>query len=191
MTNKVEKRLRVKQDDALAKLIAQHPWLESRLTVRARERYWEQLWNEGGKCPCCDRYGKIYVRKLDYSIAHALILLHKFGPNGEWVHYKRLAERLASRAFTILRFWGLVEPDAPAGETWGRGNWRVTDLGRRFVLNRVRVPQSHLLFHANSFGPHGSLVSIVECLADRFDYDELMQTPASDARPAKKRRKRV
>ena len=53
---------------------------------QARKEFWDNL-GEGAICECCDRFGKIYERKLSSGMARALILMcNILGESNDFVH---------------------------------------------------------------------------------------------------------
>ena len=52
--------------------------------------------------------------------------------------------------------------------------WRVTSLGKRFVLGEVTVPGRAEVYNGMCLRTYGPEVSIVTALGDKFNYAELM-----------------
>lgn len=136
----------------------------------------------GEVCPCCDRYAKIYDRKINSTQARALIhIVRSCGQ--EFGHLPTLRMALAphhSNEEPKLRFWGLLEEEAALREDGGRaGWWRATPRGEAFVAGTLVVPKYARIYDDRLLGLHGEFVSIRDCVGDRFNYDELMSSWSS------------
>lgn len=152
--------------------------------------YLKERLDEGLHCPTCNRHAQIYKRKLNRTMALALVLLSR-APGGEYIHVPRFLAGLplpqalkASIAgggdYAKLRYWGLIEQEPPAeGEERkqeGRGRFRITAKGRKFVRGEIEVYKYVRVYDdqplkcddVETFG-------IREALTSKFDYDELMR----------------
>ena len=153
----------------------------------AKEEYQASL--PGGViCPCCERYGKSYRRKLNSGMALALtwIVCHSESKRGgaaelPWVDVPAKAPRkvlASSRDFTILRYWGLIQ--RPTVRINGRehtkhpGLWRPTTKGVAFVRGQAGVPSHAIVYNDCLRSLDGSPVTIQQALGQRFDYAELI-----------------
>lgn len=143
-------------------------------------------WERGVDCPCCGQFVKLYRRKLNSSMAYALIMIarHDRRRPGEFFHVPAWLDALAVPSavargdFAKLRFWGLIEPQPDTRRADGSkraGFWRITPLGRDFAAGRVSVPSHVYLYNQKPIGrtPPGR-ATIREALGDRFDFGELM-----------------
>lgn len=130
----------------------------------------------GTKCPACGQHAQVYRRKINGRQADAIIALYrKHGM--DWGHVPTIAPRLRGDGgmIALLRYWGLVEESPELRDDGGRaGWWRVTDLGRDFVLNRVTVPKYARIYDSDLLSLEGVQVSIRDALGERFNYEELM-----------------
>lgn len=102
-----------------------------------------------------------------------LIKMYKFGK--EWVHpLKDL--KTNNGDYAKLRFWGLVQPssDEPTDEKKASGFWRITEEGKRFVENKIKVKEKAFLFNNKCYGFNGKEINIIEALGNKFNYSELM-----------------
>ena len=54
------------------------------------------------------------------------------------------------------------------------GYWRITDKGREFVENKIKVPERIILYNGEFHGFDGGDINIIKALNNKFDYDELM-----------------
>lgn len=145
-----------------------------------RERF-----EDGAKCPCCNQFVKLYKRKLNSSMAHALILIYKFFENNqdEWLHVPSYLSRVSSSAtvrggdWSKLRYWGLIEAEKATRDDGSErvGTYRMTERGKEFILSQIRVPRHVYLYNQSPvFRADEETVSIREALGDKFNYAELM-----------------
>ena len=154
--------------------------------AEAREVFFRNAEEDGSDCPCCDRYGKIYKRKLHSAMAAVLVLLYRHRGLG-FVHVHKLnamrGGRLDSRGdFAKLRHWGLIEESATTQKQSAydidkkrQGLWRITESGEAFVEGRIRVYERILIYNTECLGVAGvETVDIHEALGSHFSYAELM-----------------
>lgn len=129
---------------------------------------------KGTHCPLCLQHVKIYKHTIGSSMAHALIEMYKHA-GSDWFHMVDIEHRWHSHDHARLRFWDLIQKSGQKREDGGdKGNWRVTPLGIRFVLNEIRVPKYARVYDNETLALYGEPVSIVDALKNRFDYNELM-----------------
>ncbi len=129
--------------------------------------------DKGVTCPACGQYAKIYKRKVNAGMAKSLIAMYHAGGT-TWVDVTEVTDR-RSREEGKLAYWGLVEEFPEGREDGGRpGMWRVTNLGRSFVLGHTTVPQTAEVYNGRCLRTYGPDTSILTALGDKFDYRELM-----------------
>lgn len=145
-------------------------------TLDEAQRWLRERVEEGVRCPTCTQFAKVYRRKINSRQADAIIALYrKHGM--EWGHVPTIAPRLRGDGgmIALLRYWRLVEELPEPREDGGRaGWWRVTPLGRDFVLARATVPKYARIYDSQCIGLEGEQVSIRDALGEGFNYDELM-----------------
>ena len=134
--------------------------------------------SEGGHCPVCDRWGKLYRRGISASMARQLIWLCLQDPREDgWVDVQRTAPvwLLRSPQLGTLRHWGMVL-DAPVKGVKSRtaGLWKPTAIGLEFAYNRISVPKYKYIYNDTVFDTEGADVTILDCIGEHFDYNELM-----------------
>ena len=131
---------------------------------------------EGERCPCCQQFAKVYKRSINSSMARALVTMYRVAGT-DWVKMSdALGAGKVDRADEAkLRYWKLIEEEPELRPDGGRaGWWRVTDLGRQFVLGTVTVPKYAHVYDGRCLGLEGAPVRIEEALGNRFDLSELM-----------------
>jgi hypothetical protein len=148
---------------------------EARDWLRARVR-------KGAVCPCCKRFAKVYKRKLNSGMAYVLIRLYRvrgFEPThiNQFIGEQKMTASMVGGV--LLHQWGLIEEipgDDDGPVKYQSGFYRVTELGARFVTDRVRVRKFVHLYDNKLLrvAADDETVSIREALTDKFDYQELM-----------------
>jgi hypothetical protein len=155
-------------------------------TLKATRDWTREQVKGGGKvpCPCCRQNVKIYPRRVSAGIARWLIGFYQLGltREGGWVHWTEVGVKLnAAKSgvdYSIPKHWGLIEPrikgedDEPHKKT--SGFWRLTLKGLAYVLNRLSIQKIAYVYddRLQKFG--GPQLYILDALADKFDYRELM-----------------
>ena len=132
----------------------------------------------GTECPCCGRFVKAYKRKLNSGMAPALILIYKLTKNKNYVHIQNEFVYYKLRATTMdyayAEKWKLIEADSDQN-----GYWRITQLGKSFVLNQIDLPEYCLVYNGNVYKWADDKIGIKTALTISFDYSELMKPPRS------------
>ena len=151
--------------------------------MEAREQWQHTIENDGGHCPCCDRWGKMYRRGINRVMAGSIVWLAHHSADGEWVDVPRRAPRfvLASNQLPTMRWWKLCErydvvPMSTAEDKRFSGYWRVTELGKRWANNEIAVPKYVWTYNDTVIKFEGPDVKVSECLDEGFSYNEVMNT---------------
>lgn len=136
----------------------------------------------GTDCPVCRQRVKMYKPGINHDMALCLISLYKLDKNNPehiWWHVSddiKVSFKV-SGAFAKLRHWGLIEMK-PKEEGMDKkrtsGMWRITELGKDFVMSKAAVQAHAKLFNATLYGLEGDQISIQDCLAEGFNFQELM-----------------
>lgn len=154
--------------------------------AEARTKFMSEAQKQGSTCPCCNRFGKIYRRKINSGMSAVLILLYHHRAQSSFHHVPTLinSETPAAVAaairgdFAKLRYWDLLEEQAlRVGESVVKrtsGKWRITDEGVQFVEGTLSVPKYVLVYNSEAFRTDGEYVSIHDTLRNKFSYAELM-----------------
>lgn len=130
--------------------------------------------NSGVNCPACTQLAKVYRRKINSGMAHALIEMYRHARR-EWFYLPDITDRWQGRDEAGLRYWGLTEEASEPRPDGGRaGWWRVTEEGERYVNSLLRMPKYAQVYDGRCLGLEGEPVSIREALGSKFNYDELM-----------------
>lgn len=149
-------------------------------TIKEAKDFLNLHYKKGIACPCCDQFVKEYKRKVYGRIARLLIHLYHIDRaiGSGYVHIDMICEGITEKGsgdFAKLQFWGLVELQEntdPKKKT--SGYWRITDFGKNFVEDKVKIPKYvHILIgKARKFS--GPEVGIRACLGKEFNYAKLM-----------------
>ena len=133
---------------------------------------------DGGHCPCCDRWGKIYRRALNASMARALVwLVQQPGRGDGWVHVPDNAPPwlLRSNQLGTLHLWGLVTSlTEEKTKLASSGLWQATERGFQFAHNRLLVPKYAYVYNNEVVEFEGEDVNVVACLGEKYSYQSLM-----------------
>jgi hypothetical protein len=147
--------------------------MDDAATLGAAREWLRQRVDNGAKCPCCTQFAKVYRRKINSGMAHALIQMYRHAGT-EWFYLPNITSRWQGRDEAGLRYWLLVDELQEKREDGGRAWWRITPLGERFVMRQIRVAKYARIYDGRCLSLTGEPVSITDALGDRFDYNELM-----------------
>lgn len=134
---------------------------------------------QGTKCPCCDRFIKMYKRTITSAMAYGLILLQRKG-KGDWIHLRQFFTSRNMRAMNdvpTLVFWDLLEKKDDYYRSGNNaGFYRVTPQGEDFVTGSIMLPKYVYILNGKlkKYGQE-KFVGIEECLNDKFAYEKLMR----------------
>lgn len=150
----------------------------SELTLAAAREQWfnRTIKQDGGHCPCCDRFGKMYRRRMNRTMAASLIWLQNAGDG--WIDVPKLAPKWVVRTnqLSTLKWWGLIErmPADPTGKVKHTGLWRVTDAGSLFAMGITTAPAWVLTYNDEPIEFSTEQISIEDALGTGFDYRDVM-----------------
>jgi hypothetical protein len=146
----------------------------------AQEQFNDAIHSTGMRCPCCQRWGKVYGYGVSASMSRALIWLYGKAGDGSWVNIQTESPAwvLRTKTLSTLKHWGLIErkvkdDDADVKHS---GIWRITTSGVLFVRKRLTVPKKVYVFDDMVQGYSKEHVDIVDCLGKKFSYSELMKS---------------
>lgn len=151
-----------------------------------RHSWNKTIHGDGGKCPCCDRFGKVYSRTINETMAKSLEWLYKQNTTKglrEWIDVPNSAgkEILRTNQLSLLRWWDLVGRQTPSPtdkKHKGKhsGMWRITLKGMDFVEGKAVVPYKVHTYAGEVVGQtDDNLITFEACRGTRFDYQETMR----------------
>lgn len=156
------------------------------VTADEAKAFVQQHLQDGVSCPTCGQFCKVYKRKLNSTMALALILIYQFfktHPHAEWLHVAAFLVKvkkdssIAGGDAVKLRYWGLLER-APGERDDGSdrvGRYRITEIGKQFVEGRIAVPRYVYLYNQLLLRLSEEMTTVREALGDKFKYDELIK----------------
>lgn len=146
-----------------------------------REGWRQVIEADGGCCPVCDRWGMVYARILNKTMAKSMIWLCKehTETGKDWIDIPNTAPRFVIRSnqLPVLTSWDLVERCPKNSEEGGSrysGLWRPTPKGYQFYRGEIQVPQKAFAYNNKVEGYSDDLVYIHECFKTYFDYQTVM-----------------
>lgn len=148
----------------------------------ARVAWQDVIMGEGGHCPVCDRWGRIYKRNINATMAKSLLWLAGMHQNIdepiEWVDVPTKAPRwlVRSNQLPSLKWWGLVarKPVEKDSKTKHSGFWKITDLGHEFALGGKWIPKAVYTYNDTVQFVSPEHLQISDCFKEYFDYKEVM-----------------
>ncbi len=148
--------------------------MSSQTLQEAKEESRKKAMNgESHPCPLCQQNIKIYHRQIHATLARGLATMYRNGGASDYVHIPSLPGD--THELSQLKWWGLIQEENLRREDGGRaGYYRMTERGRLFVLNRQLLPKYAVVYNGKRISLEGDLVSISDCLGDKFSYKELM-----------------
>ena len=144
------------------------------------KNHWDQMIKgKGGHCPCCDRFGKIYERQFNVTMARSLIWLSNCSartPEG-WINVPKSGPRAVVRTNQLptVRWWGLIERlpnDNP--KVKNSGMWRVTKSGIHFIYGRSTIAKSVFTYAGEPVEFSDERITLREAFDTQFDYEQVM-----------------
>jgi hypothetical protein len=145
-----------------------------------RDAWGRTIANDGGHCPVCDRWGKVYLRNINVTMAQGLMwLCRQTGDEDGWINVPVVGPQwlVRSNQLATLHWWNLVERKSKDETHKAKfsGIWRPTALGKNFAAGLVRVPKSVYTYNNMVMRYSTEEVLISECLKEVFDYDQVMR----------------
>ena len=152
---------------------------ERELLQEMRVQWRETIDHQGGHCPVCDRWGKVYARAINKTMARSLIWLCNANPvELDWVDVPSQAPRwlVRSNQLPTLRWWGMVERRSNDDEHKKfSGMWRPTWFGIQFALGKAEAPKKVFTYAGEVEGISAETTTIHGCFKDYFDYEATMK----------------
>lgn len=157
------------------------------MDLRKLKEDWEYtIHDEGGVCPVCDRWGKVYGRHLNMTMARSLIWLcqEALKDPDAWVDVPNTAPRSIVRTNQLptLAWWGLVERchKNDVNKTKYSGLWKPTQKGWQFYRGEINIPHKVYTYNNTVEGFSDNLVFIKDCFETTFDYIQVMSSSFDD-----------
>lgn len=131
--------------------------------------------HDGVRCPCCDRYVKVYARKISHDQVVFLAELYRrarIAARGTGDPYQqtidaRTITNLRGGDYSKLQLWELIHRVAP-------GHWRITRKGRAFLAGRIAIPRYAYVLDGQLLHYGSDTVTVAACIRTTFDLDEAL-----------------
>lgn len=158
-------------DDAILALHKALHTIDHDVVADLRKKWTTAIEKDGGHCPVCDKWGKIYKVKLTQGLALALRWIMVHGDAEGWVNVQTHGPRwmMRSKVYPLLMNWGLIE-----SRGYRSGVWRATPYGRDFVLGLANADSAAYIYDNKVHGWSGVATSFRGCFGKHFDFDEMM-----------------
>lgn len=140
--------------------------------LRKLQAEWEEtIKGDGGCCPVCGKFGKVYKYKLSQSLALALKWIADHGADDGWVDVQTKGPRwmLRSKTYPLLTHWGFIE-----SQNARSGIWRATEGGRAFLASIDVAPSAVYVYDNQVLALDPEMVSFRGCFGVKFDFQTLM-----------------
>lgn len=136
----------------------------------------QDLWKntiegEGGHCPCCGKWGKVYKIRLSQHLALALRWMVVHGDEEGWVDVQSFGPRwmLRGKTYPLLEHWGLIESQARRS-----GIWRATLKGRDFTEGKISMAAAVHVYDNRVWGFEDEDVNFRDCFGKHFNFEAMM-----------------
>jgi hypothetical protein len=146
----------------------------------AKSEFQERVWTtkDGVVCPVCARSGKVYRMALSKVQVKMLGWLAQYTKRGEYIHFNKTAPRAFVKSVSIgkTKHWGLIDqkPNDDLKKK-GSGYIMITDAGRAFILNQLKVHRHIFLYQDRVLQSGGGEVCRQDLHPEDFNFSKLMQ----------------
>ena len=163
--------------------------MEQPTTLIEAKAQLNKIWEQGGKCPCCNQHVKLYKRKFTSSIAIALYNIYilsqdslRQGGDG-FIHVENEFKNISGLPssirgnFSLLRFWGLIEKKGGEKEDGNPNNgyYRATEKASRFIRNNTKVSEYLKIYNNTFYGFDGEETDFFRAIGTKFNFSELIK----------------
>lgn len=138
---------------------------------RMKDEWEETIKGDGGCCPVCGKFGKVYRIKLSQALALSLKWMADNAGEDGWVDVQTKGPRwmLRAKTYPLLVHWGMLESRQPRS-----GVWRVTPQGRDFIAGTEVAPKAVYIYDNALMALDAESTTFRGCFGVKFDFDELM-----------------
>jgi hypothetical protein len=166
------------------------PITASTTVLEAQEKLKAHVRGPGAICPVCRQLVRMIEKELSPSMAYVLILMYRhFQTASDWLDMAQYISNMVAIGSEVkggewskLKYWQLIVERPPEKKSIvnpkppvkTQGMYKLTDLGTRFVLGKIKVPRSIWLYNGKVIEVHKKSVSIQECLGKEYNYEALL-----------------
>jgi len=153
-----------------------NPDYPDEMTVgEARLKLAEEMAHDLTNCPVCGCLAHVAKRSIHTAQAVGLVRIARAGGFEDYVDTAKITASNATMDVAKSKWWDLIVELEERRDDGGRaGWWKLTSLGRAFVYRQASVQKYVHVFDNRVQWRSGPLVSIVDCLHNRFDWHDLM-----------------
>jgi len=160
--------------------------MNDKLLSEVRAEIEERKWKDGCICPACDQTAKVYRRKItdDMALFLAWLVEQKVKTKETYHHYQKYKTRAhLGGDYSKLEYWQLMArmPKDENDDKASSGFWKVTERGYDFLIGKIKVPRYAFIYANRIEGFSDEQISFKDCLANPFDYPEIMETASFKA----------
>jgi len=159
-------------------------------TLKDAQVAWKHtIENDGGRCPCCGKWGKIYAYGISKVNAKALLwLCLQQKETDKYIDVRNnVPDYVLRSTLSTLHWWGLIQQAPQNYDASYLGNkrnknkkheglWRATALGEQFAYGLIQLPKQVFIYDNTLQGVSTKTVYIRDCLDKNFNYEEMMKT---------------
>lgn len=144
----------------------------------------------GAVCPVCRQLVRMVEKELSAPMAYVLILMYRhFQTASDWLDMNQYISNMVAIGSEVkggewskMKYWQLIVERPPEKKSIvnpkppvkTQGMYKMTELGARFVLGKIKIPRSVWLYNGKVIEVHKKSVSIQECLGKDYNYEALM-----------------
>jgi len=166
------------------------PVTASTTILEAQEKLKAHVRGPGAICPVCRQLVRMVEKELSAPMAYVLILMYRhFQTASDWLDMHQYISNMVAIGSEVkggewskLKYWQLIVGRPPEKKSVvnpkppvkTQGMYKMTELGTRFALGKLKVPKSLWLYNNQVIETNKKLVSIQECLGKEYKYEDLM-----------------
>jgi len=128
-------------------------------------------------CPCCGRNVQRYRRHLHKEQADFMVELLRHGGDKRFIQSSTVMGHDASTTKSSTDAAYLVWPGIELLEVEGKGHYRITGKGMRWLRGRLRVPAWFDTMLGTVIGTAPEKVTIHEVLGTKFNIHKVLRPP--------------
>jgi hypothetical protein len=136
---------------------------------------------DGCVCFNCGQDATMQHPQVNSTMAYLLISFWNMNRGEEWTHVdniKGFKGKVASNHggnFAKAAYWELIKPMPNTDEKKRTsGYWKLTEKGKMYVLNKVKIHKRCHFFDMRVYGFSGPPVGITDALHKKFNYQEIL-----------------
>ena len=119
---------------------------EGHFLARMRNNWNKVIEADGGYCPCCGKWGKVYKMKLSQHLALSLRWIALHGEQDGWIE----------------------------SQSHRSGVWRATQTGMLFIAGEITAPSAVHIYDNRKWGVEEEQTTFRGCFGKHFDFEEMM-----------------